>query len=249
MKDSILEIFRVNKPIIGMLHLGESQSVGVHDLAKREIEQMYENGVDAVLVENYFGSLEDVIWGLDYLKSQYSEYVYGVNVLGGTEIAFSLAAKYNAKFLQIDSVCGHLRVDADAHFAEKLSELSAQCPVFLLGGVRFKYQPVRSGRTLEEDLLLGKERCDAVVVTGEGTAQNTDIDKIKLFRNVLGNYPLFVGAGMTETTCREQMTMADGAIVGSWFKENGKTHAPVDPVRVKRFINIVKEVRENSCNQ
>ena len=60
-------------------------------------------------------------------------------------MAFSLAVKYNAKFLQIYSVCGLLRVDVDAHFAEKLSELR---PMFLLGGVHFKYQPVRSGCTV-----------------------------------------------------------------------------------------------------
>lgn len=183
-----------------MLHLGKSQSEGVYDLAKREIAQMYENGVDAVLVENYFGSLEYVIWALDYLKSQCSEYIYGVNVLGNAEIAFSLVSDYDASFLQIDSVCGHLQVNADANFAENLSELRALCPVFLLGEVRFKYQPVKFGRSVEEDLLLGKERCDAVVVTGEEIGHNTN---------------------------------ADGAIIGTWFKENGKTHASVDFVRVK----------------
>ena len=51
----------------------------------------------------------------------------------------------------------------------------------LLGGVRFKYQPVHSGRTLEEDLRIGMERCDAIVCTGEGTGIPTPLGKVEEF--------------------------------------------------------------------
>lgn len=134
----------------------------------------------------------------------------------------------------------------DGDYAEKLSGLRREYPVFLLGGVRFKYQPVRSGRSVEEDLKLGTERCDAVVVTGAGTGINTDIGKIRLFRNILGDFPLFVGAGMTAETCKAQLAIADGAIVGSWFKQGGTAEAPVDPDRVRQFMEIVKDAREHS---
>lgn len=49
---------------------------------------------------------------------------------------------------------------------------------------------------------------------------------------------------MTAETCAEQLSVADGAIVGSWFKQGGSTKAPVDPERVKQFMTIVKQVRE-----
>ncbi len=238
-------IFPVCKPVIGMLHLNGNSPREVHDLAKREIEQMYSNGVDAVLAENYFGTADDAAWALDYLHRQYSGCLYGVNILGSDEMSFSLATEYDAKFIQIDSVCGHLEPGRDEIFAARLQGLRRKYPVFVLGGVRFKYQPVKSGRTVEEDLSLGKERCNAVVVTGSGTGKKTDIKKIKLFRDALGDYPLFVGAGMTEETCREQLAVADGAIVGTWFKENGRTSSPVDPERVRQFMNIVKQVRES----
>ena len=108
--------------------------------------------------------------------------------------------------------------------------------IFLLGGVRFKYQPVASGRTLEEDLKIGMERCDAVVVTGAGTGISTELDKIKAFRAILGDFPLIVGAGMTAETAAEQLFYSDGAIVGSYFKEGGYTEYPVDEMRVKTFM-------------
>lgn len=262
MSTKVHEVFHVDKPILAMLHLGGFAENRVHERAKREIEQYYANGVDAILVEDYFGSPRDVEWALGYLSATYPDQVFGVNLLGDPERAFVLAERYGATFLQIDSVCGHLRpgqnmsghdVDdlyaktCDGDFAERLSELRALHPqVFLLGGVRFKYQPVRSGRSLKEDLALGRRRCDAVVVTGTGTGVGTELTKIWQFRDELGSYPLFVGAGMTHKTCREQLALADGAIVGSYFKEGGLTEAPVDPERVRRFMRRVFDVRARS---
>ena len=203
---------RLDKPILAMLHLNGSHPEHVHEGAKREIEQLCENDADAVLVEDYFGTPDDVERALDYLSRNYS-----------------------------DPVCGHLRPGSgmrghdrlhlyektcNGDFAEKLAELRVKYPVFLLGGVRFKYQPVRSGRGVEEDLKLGKERCDAVVVTGSGTGIHTDMEKIRQFRDTLGGFPLFVGAGMTAETCGAQLAIADGAIAGSWFKQGGRTEAP-----------------------
>ena len=261
MKELLMRTFRVEKPILAMLHLGGFPLEDTHDRAKREIEQYYENGVNAVLVEDYFGSPADVEWALDYLQSNYPNQVYGLNLLSDPEKAFALAKQYGAAFMQIDSVCGHLRPGShmsgydkpnllrktcDGDFAERLAELRAAYPVFLLGGVRFKYQPVRSKRSVEEDLAIGKERCNAVVVTGEGTGMNTNVEKIQRFRSALGDFPLFVGAGMTAETCREQLAIADGAIIGSWFKQGGRTEAPVDPERVKQFMQIVSETRHTA---
>ena len=198
---------------------------------------------------------------LDELKKHYPEKAYGVNLLSDPEKAFRLAVQYGASFVQIDSVCGHLRPGSnmsghdkpklydktcDGDFAQNLADLRAAYPVFLLGGVRFKYQPVRSRRSVEEDLTIGKERCDAVVVTGAGTGINTGMGKIQQFRQCLGDFPLFVGAGMTAETCREQLSVADGAIIGSWFKQGGRTEAPVDPERVKQFMQIVSETRHTA---
>ena len=262
MKETMMKVFRVDKPVLAMLHLYGFTPARVQDQAKREIEQLYGNRVDAVLVEDYYGTPVDVEWALDYLRQNYPDHVYGVNLLGDPEKGFRLARRYGAAFLQIDSVCGHLRPGSnmsgssrpglydktcDGDFAQRLAELRAEYPVFLLGGVRFKYQPVRSGRSVEEDLALGKERCDAVVVTGAGTGISTDEAKIRQFRDALGSFPLIVGAGMTAETCREQLSVADGAIVGSYFKEEGKTDRPVDPLRVRRFMDAVMEVRQQAA--
>ena len=107
------------KPIIAMLHLmGDSRS-DVLERMVREANIYYENGVDAVMVENYFGGAEDCEAGLKWLAGHFSGRLYGVNILGNYELAFRLAKDYGGSFVQIDSVCGHLPPEKDEAYAKK----------------------------------------------------------------------------------------------------------------------------------
>ena len=231
------ELFGTCKPVFGMLHLKGDGVVSMLERAKQEIQAYLDAGVDALLVENYFGSADDCETVLAYLQKEYQDSVYGVNILGDYATAFELAAKYGAKFIQIDSVCGHLRPMQDERFAQKLKAAREKADVVLLGGVRFKYQPINSGRTLEEDLMLGAQRCDAIVVTGAGTGMETPVQKVEQFRAILGDFPLVVGAGVTLDTVEDTFRCGDGAIVGSWFKVNHDAHGDVCEEYVKSFMD------------
>ena len=239
---TIKQVFGTEKPIIGMLHLRGCGREEVMRIAREEIEMMCRCGVDAVLAENYFGDKLDVIEALKMLQAEYSDrIVYGVNILGDFEASCELACRYGAKFMQVDSICGHLKPNRDEAYAKMIAEVREKYPVFVLGGVRFKYQPVLSGRSLEEDLAIGMTRCDAIVVTGEGTGMDTDIEKIRAFRSAMGDFPLIVGAGMTPESVPAQLAIADGGIVGSYFKHDGQAHHPMEEARVMRFMNAVKQ--------
>lgn len=245
MKEKFKKVFKTDKPIIGMLHTLGGDRNAVLEIAKEEIEIMYRSGVDAVLVENYFGSTDDVEAVLNLLQTEYPNSVYGVNVLGDYEMAFELANQYGAAFVQIDSVSGHLPPSQDKIYADNLKELRSKFNVFLLGGVRFKYQPYRSGRTLEEDLKIGMDRCDAVVVTGSlsspgGTGVATEYDKVEQYREIVGDFPLIVGAGITAETVEKLMSVADGGIVGSYFKQSGDAYNRMDSSRVSDFMKKIK---------
>jgi hypothetical protein len=117
------EVFGVDKPIIGMLHLSGYGREKVLDNAKREMDILYRNGVNAILVENYFGDRVDVENALKYLQETYPDRVYGVNMLGFPEMAFDLARKYGARFVQMDSVCGHLEPIYEKPFLKKLEAM------------------------------------------------------------------------------------------------------------------------------
>lgn len=234
-------LFKGRKPLIGMIHTGSMQGEDMLGTAKREIEIYLKHGMYP-LVENYFGSSSDCEKVLAWLHEYHPMSVYGINILGDAEEAFLLAKAYGAKFIQIDSVCGHLKPERDEEYAGELKALRKVCDVVLLGGVRFKYQPIRSGRSLKEDLLLGMERCDAIVCTGEGTGIPTPIGKVQEFKSVLNNYPVIIGAGVTIDTVEETFRLADGAIVGSWVKDNHDAHNPVNEQYVKMMAN------SPSCN-
>ena len=212
------EIFKNQKPLIGMIHTNSASACTALELAKREIEIYLKYGIYP-LIENYFGFSIDCEGVLAWMQKEHPDTIYGVNILGDYHEAFRLAKQYGAKFIQIDSVCGHLRPMEDELYAKRLELLRKETDVVLLGGVRFKYQMVRSGRSLEEDLRLGMERCDAIVCTGEGTGIPTPMGKVQEFKAVLGDFPVIVGAGVTLDTIQETFRLSDGAIVGSWFKE------------------------------
>lgn len=228
-------LFGKEKPLIGMIHTNRAQGLSMLDVAKKEIEIYLKHGVYP-LVENYFGSASDCEQVLAWMQETHPDAVYGVNVLGDLEEAFRLAGKYGAKFIQVDSVCGHLPLKQDEEYAQHVAELRKTADVVLLGGVRFKYQPVRSGRTQEEDLLLGKERCDAIVCTGEGTAIPTPFGKVEEFKSVLGRFPVVVGAGVTLDTVAKTFKKADGAIVGSWIKAGHETENMVDEYFLEEMV-------------
>lgn len=229
-------LFGKCKPVMAMLHLKGDSDKSMLERAQEEARCYLEHGVEALLVENYFGSANDCEQVLAWLRQEYPDAVYGVNILGDYAWAFELADKYNARFIQIDSVCGHLKPKADEIYAEKLNALRSHSRAVVLGGVRFKYQAVSSGRTEAEDLLLGMQRCDAIVVTGEGTGMVTPLQKVQRFRETLHDFPLVLGAGVTPATLEDTFRYCDGAIVGSYLKDGHRDFGDVNPEHVKTFM-------------
>lgn len=232
------EVFGDKKPVIGMIHTNDSERLTTLELAQKEIEIYLKYGV-CPLIENYFGSADDCEKVLEWLQIAHPDATYGVNILGNFDRAIELANKYGAKFIQIDSICGHLKPKDDEEYARKLADSRKDCDAIILGGVRFKYQAVRSGRTQKEDLLIGKERCDAIVCTGEGTGMATPFKKVEEFKAVLGDFPVIVGAGVSLDTAKETFEKADGAIIGSWFKDGHRDVNNVNEEYVKAIVSAI----------
>lgn len=244
MKKNFLEIFKNKKPILAMLHLKGENPNDIFERAKKELEIYMAEGVDAVIVESYYGNYYDMERMLQYLDENKFDILYGVNCLNVDPIGFELAQRFHASFVQLDSVAGHLKVRDDAAYHEFMKKSRAEYDGYVLGGVRFKYQPYLSNRSLKEDLEIGMTRCDAIVVTQDATGQETSMEKIQEFRDLIGAFPLIIGAGITAENCAEQMKIGDGAIVGSYFKDTYKDSGDVDASHVRKLIEAVNKVRE-----
>lgn len=238
------ETFINPKPILGMLHLAGEGSAAKLAQAEEEARIMAGEGIDGLVVENYFGDADDVERVLERLCSLDLRTRIGINVLRDNARAFALAKRFPVSFIQIDSVAGHLPLEDDAPFAAGLAMHRESVPALLLGGVRFKYQPILSGQPEEEDVRIGSSRCDGLVVTSDATGQPTDMGKVARFRTASGGtIPLLIGAGLTETNAAEQLAQADGAVVGSWFKHDHKDTGRVEATHVARLMRAVRAIR------
>lgn len=233
-------------PVFAMLHLSGTDAADKLDRAKREIDLLWDNGVDAVIVENYFGDTDDVVRALDYLVAERPDVQFGINVLKDDWRAFELAGEYGARFVQLDSVVGHVTPDDDVAFAAELAQARAAAGCLVFGGVRFKYQPYLSGRSLATDLALAVDRCDAIVVTGEGTGLETPTDKVAEFRLTVGSdFPLIVGAGVTAVNAATQLSLADAVIVGSTLKDTRVDTGDVVAENVATFVEAIRGLRRS----
>jgi hypothetical protein len=225
------KLFGVKKPIIGMLHLaGNGEEEKVYR-ALSEMKIYSEEGVSGVIVEDYHGKFNDVVNVMNAIRDgEFTSIVTGVNYLRDAESAVLISNRCGGRFVQLDSVQG------------KNNPLSNNLGQFIFGGVGFKYQP-ESGNSLENDLWEGMNRCDAIVTTGDGTGMETPRSKLVEYKNLLGNFPLIVGAGLNPENAYRQLEVADGAIVGSCFKPGGDTEAMVDRGLVKDLMDVVLDVR------
>jgi hypothetical protein len=240
---SFQEVFKTPKPVIGVLHLKGSSKKDVQERAKKEIAAYVEGGVDALLAEDYFGTYDDLEWVLEYMLTHRPGVPVGVNCLNFDSLNYRLARQYGCDFLQLDSVVGHVKPRDEASLDAFFSLENPQTDALILGGVRFKYQPVLSEKSLAEDIETAKKRCGAICVTGDGTGMQTPLEKLKEFRSLAGDFPLVICSGLNEGNCVEQLSIADAAVVGSFFKDTGKDTGDVDPAKVKRLMEKVRTLR------
>ncbi len=234
MNNKFLDLFPVQKPIIGMIHLaGNSLNEKIYR-AVEELELYQQEDLDGAIIEDYHSNGTELIQVLPILARNPWYLKLGINFLRSPEDAFDLASQYDFNFVQVDTVEGINDV-----YLNKRLEFPQ---ISLLGGVRFKYQP-SSGKTLEDDILRGTQRCDAIVTTGSGTGKETPLEKLKDFKSLLPNFPLVVGAGVTLSNICDQLNFVDCAIIGSYFKPNGNTQLPVEREKVRDLMSVVKEYR------
>ena len=230
--------FFENKPIFGMIHLspGSSSDPNRSMRAIQEIKILESEGVDGFIIENYHGSSSDVLEALTDLGS--SKIKIGVNILPNDfERAFRLVDFFQGDFIQLDHIAGSYK-KCQEFDVDKFMRFRKTYPnIKVLGGVWPKYYYPITGSILENDIKDAMKRCDAIVVTGSGTGEETPLDKIKQFRNICGDFPLIVGAGLDDTNVTTQLEHADGGIVGSCFKMGKRTTSMINRELVTEFMD------------
>jgi membrane complex biogenesis BtpA family protein len=167
----------------------------------------------------------------------------GVNVLkNDARSALAVAAATGAAFVRVNVHVGAVVGDqgilqGDAYTTLRYRRLlGTETRLFVdVGG---KHAVPLAPVELEQVAHDAAERglADALVVSGPATGRPTDPGDVKRVRAVLPECPLLVGSGVTPETIGPLLALADGVIVGTWVKQDGRTASPVDPARVAALV-------------
>lgn len=262
------DIFPVTKPIIGMCHLpalpgdpGFDKTGGMSaiiDHARREIETLQSGGVDGILISNEFSlpyltqtepitaiSMARVI---GELRDQL-EVPFGVNVLWDAVRSIDLAVATGASFVR-EVFTGVYASDFGmwdtniGRTARHRAAVSAENVRLLFNIVPEAAQYVAS-RDLAQLTRSTVFNClpDGLCVSGLTAGAPTDTSTLKTVKSHSGNVPVFVNTGVRPDTLEESMEFADAAIVGTFFKKDGKFENDADAARVRDLMSVARGVR------
>lgn len=251
--------------LIGVVHLGAlpgSPRFGgslesVLESARADAGALAEGGCDAVIVENFGDApfyparvpaetVASMALALRAVREAMRDLPLGVNVLrNDAASALGLCAATGASFLRVNVHTGAAVTDqgvVEGRAAETLRLRQRLCPeVAILADVHVKHASPLGSETPAEAAAETLERglADAVILTGSGTGRAPSGEVLGHVRRHLRQHPVLVGSGLTDANAERLLEAADGAIVGTWFKVDGRLEAPVDLERVRRLRELV----------
>lgn len=260
-----------SKAIIGMVHFGALPGTPQSHQNIREITQtavqeaaaLERLGCDAIMIENMHDRphlLRDVgpeivsaMTAIGVAVRQKIRIPLGVQVLvGANEQALAVAQACEAQFIRADAfVFAHvsntgMTLKASAGTLLRYRKQIGAEDIAIYADVKKKH----SSHTLTADLTIADVAreaeyygADGIVVTGLATGLPTNPDDVQNVKDAV-SCPVLVGSGVTPENLAGLWRQANGFIVGSYFKHNGKWHQELDEGRVEAFMNIVRACRE-----
>ncbi len=261
-------IFGTRRPIIGMVHLaplpGSPRHDGmsmkeITDLALSEAQLLKQNGVNGAIIEN-FGDVmffkripAETIAAITYVAANIAREVpnltLGICALQSDAIAsMAIANTIGGKFIRVPYYTETYVVDAglmDSIAAETLRYrkfLNADVKIF--ADVHIKHGYPLSQRPIAESASDAEHRglADSILVTGIATGAETKVDDVKDVKNAVRHTPVFVASGVDEKNLPVYKDYADGVILGTHIKKDNDTEAPIDPVKLKHFMDVANKV-------
>jgi predicted TIM-barrel enzyme len=88
--------------------------------------------------------------------------------------------------------------------------------------------------------LVERASADGLIVSGSATGKPADIEELQRVKAVSGDTPVWVGSGVDLDRLDDCLSLADGFIVGSYFKIDGLVRNPVDADRVRALMKRVR---------
>ena len=269
MSEWMQELFGVKKPVIGMCHLHplpgdpkyEAQKglEWVYDRALDDLRALQAGGVDAVMFSNefslpYLTKVETVTVAsmarvIAELKADINS-TLGVNVLWDPAASLDLAVATDAKFVReiftgvYASDYGIWNTNCGAVIRHQHA-IGAQ-DVRLL----FNIVPESASYMAERDVAdiarstVFNTNPDALCVSGLTAGAETSAQTLGIVKAAVPDTPVFANTGVRVSNVDEQLSVADGAVIGTAFKQDGYIWNPIEEGRVKGIMDKVRELRK-----
>jgi membrane complex biogenesis BtpA family protein len=271
---SLEDLFGVEKPIIGMVHLmplpGSPAYEGwgmdeIIDNALKDAEALVRGGVDGIIVENmwdlpYFSGASRIppeeiaahaVAAAEVIKNV--DVPAGITVIhNGGRVALGIAKASGAKFIRVCLYTGAAVWDTGEFDHGNAAELMRVRKLLHAEDIRFftdivkKHSVVFPGIDLETHATWSDfYMADALIVTGSMTGVPPNAEDVRRVKKAVPDAPVLIGSGVNLNNVRELFPVADGAIVGTYFKVDGVIQNPVDEGRVSKLMKVVKDLRRS----
>jgi membrane complex biogenesis BtpA family protein len=262
------DVFGTERPIIAMCHLWampgdpgydhKSGMKAVVEAGRKDLLALQEGGVDAIMFSNEFSrpyltqvdtvTVAAMARVIGELLSEI-RIPFGVNVLWDASASLDLAVAVGAKFI---------REVFTGAYASDFGLWSTNCGAVVRHQHAVGAQDVRLlfniypeaamylvNRALADIAITTVFNAlpDAILVSGRTAGSPTDTSLLAEVKKAIPNTPVFANTGVRADTVQAQLSIADGAIVGTYFKEDGNTWNPVDVRRVREFMATVRAFR------
>lgn len=262
------EIIGTEKAIIAMCHLqalpGDphyNKRLGmdyVVEKAREDVVALQDGGVDSIMFSNEYS--------LPYLTKVRTETVaamarvigelksiikvpFGVNCLWDPYASLDLAAATGAKYVReifsgvYASDFGLWNTDCGDVIRHQYS-IGAEDVKLLFNIVpeAAKYLAARDIESIAKTTVFNCKP-DALCVSGATAGTALDPEILRRAKGAVGNTVVLANTGCKPNTIVSLLKIADGAVVGTYFKHDGKFENSVDINRVREFMSIVHEFR------
>ena len=269
---SVLEVlFGRPKPVIAMMHLPPLPGRPLYDSHKgmnaivealrRDLDILQGSGIDGLLFCNEgdrpypLHTDRAPIAAMAAAIGELRPHIglpYGVDLLWDPMAALAVASAVRASFVRevftgvYDSDMGLWQPDAAAALDYRRQLSSEHVRLFFNIEPEFA-RPIaqRSIGALARSVVVSS-LADAILISGAMAGDEADLSHISEARAAVPNTPVLANTGVRIETVRATLAIADGVIVGIGLKHDGYTWNPVDPERVRRFMDEVRAAREQS---
>ena len=85
---------------------------------------------------------------------------------------------------------------------------------------------------------------DGMIVTSQFTGTNPEMNDLIKAKSAT-KLPVLIGSGMTAENIQEYLPLADGFIVGSYFRKDGKFLEKLEPERLHKFMKVFVSQRKS----